>query len=71
MLYADHQIRLLDHPVMILSRITMARGLEARSPFMDHEVVSDARRGLGSRSHPKLRRVAPRWKRRWVEHGHR
>ncbi|HLT02932.1 MAG TPA: asparagine synthase (glutamine-hydrolyzing) [Geminicoccaceae bacterium] len=39
MLYADHQIRLPDHPVMILDRMTMAHGLEARSPFMDHEVA--------------------------------
>lgn len=42
MLYADSQIRLPDHPVMILDRMTMAHGLEARSPFMDHEIAEFA-----------------------------
>ena len=39
MLYADSMIRMPDHPVMILDRMTMAHGLEARSPFMDHELA--------------------------------
>jgi asparagine synthase (glutamine-hydrolysing) len=39
MLYADSQIRLPDHSVMILDRTSMAHGLEARSPFMDHRVA--------------------------------
>ncbi|NOY63557.1 MAG: asparagine synthase (glutamine-hydrolyzing) [Gammaproteobacteria bacterium] len=39
MLYADCQVRLPDHPVMILDRMTMAHGLEARAPFMDHEIA--------------------------------
>jgi asparagine synthase (glutamine-hydrolysing) len=39
MLYADCQSRMPDHPVMIQDRMTMAHGLEARSPFMDHEVA--------------------------------
>ena len=39
MLYADYMTRLPDHPVMILDRMTMAHGLEARSPFLDHELV--------------------------------
>jgi asparagine synthase (glutamine-hydrolysing) len=39
MLYADSLVRLPDHPVMILDRMTMAHGLEARSPFMDHELA--------------------------------
>jgi len=38
MLYADAMIRMPDHPVMILDRMTMAHGLEARSPFMDHQL---------------------------------
>jgi len=38
-LAADNQIRLPDHPVMISDRMTMAHGLEARSPFMDHTLV--------------------------------
>ena len=44
MLYADDQSRLPDHPVMIQDRMTMAHGLEARSPFMDHEVAEFAAR---------------------------
>lgn len=44
MLYADSQVRLPDHSVMILDRMTMAHGLEARSPFMDHELVEFAAR---------------------------
>lgn len=39
MLYADLQSRLPDHPVMIQDRLTMAHGLEARSPYMDHRLV--------------------------------
>jgi asparagine synthase (glutamine-hydrolysing) len=39
MLNADSQIRLPDHSVMILDRTSMAHGLEARSPFMDHKVA--------------------------------
>ncbi len=44
MLYADSQVRLPDHPVMILDRMTMAHGLEARSPFMDHKIAEFAAR---------------------------
>jgi asparagine synthase (glutamine-hydrolysing) len=44
MLYADSHIRLPDHSVMILDRMTMAHGLEARSPFMDHELAEFAAR---------------------------
>lgn len=44
MLYADCQSRLPDHPVMIQDRMTMAHGLEARSPFMDHVVAEFAAR---------------------------
>jgi asparagine synthase (glutamine-hydrolysing) len=44
MLYADLHSRLPDHPVMIQDRMTMAHGLEARSPFMDHEVAQFAAR---------------------------
>jgi asparagine synthase (glutamine-hydrolysing) len=44
MLYADSQVRLPDHSVMILDRMTMAHGLEARSPFMDHELAEFAAR---------------------------
>jgi asparagine synthase (glutamine-hydrolysing) len=39
MLYADSKVRLPDHPVMISDRMTMAHGLEARSPFMDHRLA--------------------------------
>ena len=44
MLYADSRVRLPDHPVMITDRMTMAWGLEARSPFMDHRVAEFAAR---------------------------
>ena len=42
MLYADSKIRLPDHPVMITDRMTMAHGLETRSPFMDHRLAEFA-----------------------------
>ena len=44
MIYADSMIRLPDHPVMISDRMTMAHGLEARSPFMDHRLAEFAAR---------------------------
>ncbi|MHC4064875.1 MAG: asparagine synthase (glutamine-hydrolyzing) [Planctomycetota bacterium] len=44
MLYADCQSRLPDHPMMIQDRMTMAHGLEARSPYMDHEIAEFAAR---------------------------
>lgn len=44
MLSVDSAIRLPDHPVMITDRMTMARGLEARSPFMDHRLAEYAAR---------------------------
>lgn len=39
MLFSDTMLRMPDHPVMILDRMTMAHGLEARSPFLDHKLV--------------------------------
>jgi len=39
MLYSDTMVRMPDHPVMILDRMTMAHGLEARSPFLDHKLT--------------------------------
>lgn len=42
MLFADSMIRLPDHSTMILDRTTMAHGLEARAPFMDHKLVEFA-----------------------------
>jgi asparagine synthase (glutamine-hydrolysing) len=39
MLHSDSRVRLPDHPVMILDRMTMAHGLEARCPFLDHELT--------------------------------
>jgi asparagine synthase (glutamine-hydrolysing) len=42
MLLADSTIRLPDHPVMISDRMSMAWGLEVRSPFMDHRLVEFA-----------------------------
>jgi len=39
MLYSDSMVRMPDHPVMILDRMTMAHGLEARAPFLDHKLT--------------------------------
>jgi len=39
MMLADLMVRLPNHSVMILDRITMAHGLEARSPFLDHRLA--------------------------------
>lgn len=39
MIYADTRSRLPDHPVMISDRMSMACGLEMRSPFMDHRLA--------------------------------
>lgn len=44
MLLVDSTIRLPDHPVMISDRMSMAWGLEVRSPFMDHRVAEFAAR---------------------------
>jgi len=39
MLYSDSMIRMPDHPVMVLDRMTMAHSLESRSPFLDHKLA--------------------------------
>lgn len=39
MLHSDSMIRMPDHPVMILDRMTMAHGLESRAPFLDHKLA--------------------------------
>jgi asparagine synthase (glutamine-hydrolysing) len=39
MLYVDSMTRMPDHPNMILDRMTMAHGLEARAPFLDHKLA--------------------------------
>ncbi|MGE5177265.1 MAG: asparagine synthase (glutamine-hydrolyzing) [Hyphomicrobiales bacterium] len=44
MLLADTMVRLPNHSVMILDRMTMAHGLEARSPFLDHRLAEFAAR---------------------------
>lgn len=60
MLLADSMIRLPNHPVMILDRMSMAHGLEARSPFMDHVLAEFAA------TLPVRLKVRGR-ERRWVE----
>ena len=42
MLLADSVVRLPNHSVMILDRMSMAHGLEARSPFLDHKLAEFA-----------------------------
>lgn len=39
MLHSDAFVRMPDHPVMVLDRMTMAHGLEARAPFLDHRLA--------------------------------
>ncbi|MBW2663186.1 MAG: asparagine synthase (glutamine-hydrolyzing) [Deltaproteobacteria bacterium] len=39
MLHSDSMVRMPDHPNMVLDRMTMAHGLEARSPFLDHKLA--------------------------------
>jgi len=39
MLNSDSMIRMPDHPVMVLDRMSMAHGLEARAPFLDHKLA--------------------------------
>ncbi len=39
MLYTDFVTRLPEHSLMLTDRMTMAHSLEARSPFLDHELV--------------------------------
>lgn len=39
MLHSDSRVRMPDHPVMILDRMTMAHSLEARCPFLDHRLA--------------------------------
>lgn len=39
MLNSDSVVRMPDHPVMITDRMSMAHGLEARAPFLDHKLA--------------------------------
>jgi asparagine synthase (glutamine-hydrolysing) len=39
MLYTDFVTRLPEHSLVLTDRMTMAHGLEARSPFLDHKLV--------------------------------
>jgi asparagine synthase (glutamine-hydrolysing) len=39
MLYTDFVTRLPEHSLALTDRMSMAHGLEARSPFLDHELV--------------------------------
>jgi len=61
MLSADSQVRLPDHPVMISDRMSMAHGLEVRSPFMDHRLAQFAAHLPSSM---KLRGRTLRWAQR-------
>jgi asparagine synthase (glutamine-hydrolysing) len=39
MLYTDFVTRLPEHSLVLTDRMSMAHGLETRSPFLDHELV--------------------------------
>lgn len=57
MLLADTMVRLPNHSVMILDRMSMAHGLEARSPFLDHELAQFAATlPVGLKIHGRRRR---------------
>ena len=58
MVLSDYKVRLPNHSIMILDRMTMAHGLEARSPFLDHRLVEFAAL-LPARL--KVRRRERRW----------
>ncbi len=58
MLSADCMTRMADHPVMIPDRMTMAHGLEARSPFLDHKLAEFcARIPVQHKVHGRKRRI--------------
>jgi asparagine synthase (glutamine-hydrolysing) len=40
MLYTDYVTRLPEHSLMLADRMSMAHGLELRSPYLDHELVT-------------------------------
>lgn len=42
--YLEHSIRLPEHLLMRVDKMTMAHSIEARVPFLDHEVVEFAQR---------------------------
>lgn len=42
--YLEHAIRLPEHLLMRVDKMTMAHSIEARVPFLDHEIVEFARR---------------------------
>jgi asparagine synthase (glutamine-hydrolysing) len=42
--YMEHAIRLPEHLLMRVDKMTMAHSIEARVPFLDHDVVRFARR---------------------------
>jgi asparagine synthase (glutamine-hydrolysing) len=52
MIGADFVTRLPEHSLMLTDRMTMAHGLEARSPYLDHELVEFM---AGVPSHLKIR----------------
>jgi asparagine synthase (glutamine-hydrolysing) len=67
MIHVDSLLRLPNYTLSRMDRITMAFGLEARSPILDHVLMEEAARlpvrlksKLGSRK-VLLRRLAARW----------
>lgn len=42
--YMEHQLRLPEHLLMRVDKLTMAHSIEARVPFLDHDVVEFAAR---------------------------
>lgn len=48
--YMEHKLRLPEHLLMRVDKLTMAHSIEARVPFLDHDVVEFA-----MRIHPELK----------------
>ena len=58
-LQIDTEIMLVDDPVKRVDNMTMASGLEARVPFLDHELVELAARIPAEPEGPRRRQIHP------------
>jgi asparagine synthetase B (glutamine-hydrolysing) len=55
--YLEHCLRLPEHLLMRVDKMTMAHSIEARVPFLDHDIVHFARRLPNATS----------WRTEWVK----
>ena len=54
----DTEVMLVDDPVKRVDNMTMAHGLEARTPFLDHELVELPPPARRSSSSPRAARAS-------------